>query len=171
MGRGAGVGQWSWYWTKPWRMERFSGHLFIRPSFHPSVCPSIHPPSGPYCQARAFGLTGLAFRLCWLGLRSGWLDLRFGWLGVRPCWLGLRPGWLGLRPCWIAWRGGGPTNRWTKEHLPILQDFIPYPGCCPKKNTVLWFILLVQPRKKTALENEPKIDFMHQIQQKVFSWS
>ena len=55
-------------------------------------------------------------------------------------WLALRPGWMGLRPAWLALgpsRGGtdgrtdGRTNGRT-ENLPILQDFVPYRGRCPK---------------------------------------
>ena len=59
--------------------------------------------------------------------------------GLRPGWLGLRPGWLGLRPGWMAQRGertyvrtDGRTDVRT-ENLPILQDFVPYRGHCPKK--------------------------------------
>ena len=61
---------------------------------------------------------------------AGWLGLRPGWLGLRPGWRGLRPGWLGLRPGWLAQRGG--TDERT-ENLPILQDFVPYRGRCPKR--------------------------------------
>ena len=43
---------------------------------------------------------------------------------------GLSPGWLGLRPIWMTQRGG--TNEQTYINLPILQDFVPYSGCCPK---------------------------------------
>ena len=54
---------------------------------------------------------------------------------VRLSWLaGPQPGWLGLRPGWLAQRGGrtdGRTNERT-ENLPILQDFVPYRGRCPK---------------------------------------
>merc|ERR1712212_562507 len=46
-----------------------------------------------------------------------------GWLGLRPGWLGLRSGRLGQM--------GGWTNGRT-ENLPILQDFVPYRGHCPK---------------------------------------
>ena len=56
-------------------------------------------------------------------------------LALRPDWLGLRPAWLALGPS----RGGHTyghtdvcTYGWT-ENLPILQDFVPYRGCCPKK--------------------------------------
>ena len=48
-------------------------------------------------------------------------------------WLGLRPGWLGLKPGWMAQRGGGRTNE-RMENLPILQDFVPYRGRCPKSS-------------------------------------
>ena len=49
---------------------------------------------------------------------------------------GFRPGWLGLRPGWMAQRGDVRTNERTNvrtENLPILQDFIPYRGRCPKR--------------------------------------
>ena len=138
--------------------------LTIRPSFHPSPFRAIQPSSSLWAD--------------WLGLQTllagpqVWLAGPQVWLAGCQALLAGPQAWLtGPQALLDSLEGGGPTNRWTKEHLPILQDFIPYPGCCPKKNTVLWFILLVQPRKKTALENEPKIDFMHQIQQKVFSWS
>ena len=66
--------------------------------------------------------------------------LRPGWLALRPAWLALRPDWLGLRPAWLALgpsRGGwtdGRTDRRT-ENLPILQDFVPYWGRCPKTDS------------------------------------
>ena len=74
-----------------------------------------------------------------VGWLAGWLGLRPGWLGLRPGWLGLRPGWLGLRPGWMAQRGGHTYIRTDEqtdkrmENLPILQDFVPYRGRCPKK--------------------------------------
>jgi len=62
--------------------------------------------------------------------------------GFRDGWLGLRPGWLSLRPGWIAQRGvvctyGRTKERMNKqtENLPILQDFVPYWGRCPKGKT------------------------------------
>ena len=52
---------------------------------------------------------------------------------------GFRHGWLGLRPGWMAQRGER-TDGWTdgrtdvrRENLPILQDFVPYRGRCPKR--------------------------------------
>ena len=50
--------------------------------------------------------------------------------GLRHGWLSLRPGWLGLKPGWMAQRGGC-KDEWM-ENLPILQDFVPYRGRCPK---------------------------------------
>ena len=112
---------------------------FVRSFVRPSV-----PPSGqawgpanqawaPVSQAQGPASHPWSLRL------AGWLGLRPGWLGLRPGWLGLRPGWLGLRPGWMAQRGDVRTNertnermyKWT-ENLPILQDFVPYRGRCPK---------------------------------------
>ena len=54
--------------------------------------------------------------------------------GFRPGWLGLRPGWLGLRLGWMAQRGERMDGQMNgTENLYILQDFVPYPGHCPKR--------------------------------------
>ena len=52
-------------------------------------------------------------------------------VGLRPGWVGLRAGWLGLRTGWMARKGGWTDGR--RENLPILQDFVPYRGRCPKR--------------------------------------
>jgi len=77
---------------------------------HPSIPPSIP----PLIQ----GLTG------WLALRLGWLALKFGWLSLGLCWLS-DPG--GTDVCTYV-----GTDKWT-ENIPILQDFFPYWGHCPKR--------------------------------------
>ena len=66
---------------------------------------------------------------------AGWSSGLAGWALGLAGWLGLRPGWLGLRPSWMFQRGeqmDKQTNEWM-ENLPILQDFVPYRGRCPKK--------------------------------------
>ena len=78
---------------------------------------------------------------------------RHGWLGLRPGWLGLRPGWLGLRPGWMAQRGGRTDVRTYErtENLPILQDFVPYRGRCPKKKKKNVFRLSVRPSVRPSV--------------------
>ena len=83
----------------------------------------------------------LAGSEAWLALKPDWRALRAGWQALRPAWLALRPDWLGLRLAWLALRpsrGGHTDGRKyvcmcvRMENLPILQDFVPYWGRCPK---------------------------------------
>jgi len=134
-----------------------------------SVCLSIPtsiPHSGP------FGLAGC-------------LGLRPGWLGPRPDWLDLSPGWLGLSPGWP--RGGdGRTNR-SMENLPILQNFVPYRGRCPKtgknlmtkfhnraeKNKPLinnFYMTYVRLRAVKLLTTEPSFWHFRKSISKSFAW-
>ena len=133
--------------------------LFVCPSIRPSVHLSIHPfpPLRAQEQARqALDPSSQASEPAKQAsepLRPGWLALRPACLALKPAWLALRPDWLGLRPAWLALgpsRGGwtdGRTYGWMygqTENLPILQDFIPYQGCCPAtaqlqpKNCIKW---------------------------------
>ena len=57
---------------------------------------------------------------------------------LMPAWLALRPDWLGLRPAWLALGPsmGGLTG--GQMNLPILQNFVPHRGRCPKMDMVYW---------------------------------
>ena len=67
--------------------------------------------------------------------------------GLRPSQLGLRPSQPGLKPE-VGWLGGTykRTNERT-ENLPILQDFVPYRGRCPKREGKVG-------KKKEAIEGK-----------------
>ena len=79
---------------------------------------------------------------CWEGLKLSWVSLKTSWEGLRASWEGLRASWEGpkasweaLRASWEAPGGDGRTDGRTNERtefLPILQDFVPYRGRCPK---------------------------------------
>ena len=89
--------------------------------FYSSIRPSVDLPVHP----------SILLMMGRLAPKSAWLALRPGWLGLRPAWQGLRPAWLAIGPPRGEW-----MDEWT-ENLPILQDFIPYRGRCPKTIRVL----------------------------------
>ena len=134
-------------------MGRFSFH----PSIHPSAPPLGHPASPEAQPARLEAQPDRS------GAKSarpqasdmGQSPVEWGIFPTSVCpyihpplraiQLVLRPSQPGLRPSQTAkpqarWpRGGdGRMDRRTKEHsenLPILQDFVPYRGRCPKKRS------------------------------------
>ena len=89
--------------------------------------------------------------------------------GFRPGWLGLRPGWLGLRPGWMAQRGewtDGQTDEQTDgqtENLPILQDFVPYRGRCPKNRQHRYRLIVPKSSGVISLKNRCHICHLHKI--------
>jgi hypothetical protein len=93
------------YGMKSCRKGRFSVHLSVCPSVHPSPLWAIQPvlrPSKP-------------------GLR----------LALR---LGLRPGWMGLRSGWMAPRGDKWGMKvWTNGKSPHFTELCPLSGPLPKK--------------------------------------
>ena len=135
------------------RMGRFTHFMYV----HTSVClspPLGHParpdaqpvrPEAQRARPEAQPGKGTADHLMPLGYLF-WLA---GWLGLRSGWLGLRPGWLGLRPGWMAQRGGQTDERTDEqtngqmENLPILQDFVPYRGRCPKRIRMICNVMTV----------------------------
>ena len=71
--------------------------------------------------------------LSWVSLRASWEGLRASWEGPKASWEGPKASWEALRASWEA-PGGGTDERTDErtEFLPILQDFVPYRGRCPK---------------------------------------
>ena len=62
---------------------------------------------------------------------TGWLGGLAGWLGGLASWL-CRSGWLALGLGWLLGGMDGCIDGQT-ENIPILQDFVPYPGRYPRE--------------------------------------
>ena len=73
--------------------------------------------------------------LSWVSLGASWEGLRASWEGPKASWEGPKASWEALRASWEAPGGDGRTNGRT-EFLPILQDFVPYRGRCPKSDAL-----------------------------------
>ena len=57
----------------------------------------------------------------------------------EKAWLALDQAWLVGPQAWLDGPEGGMDGQ-TKEcmeNLPILQDFVPYRGCCPKSQEII----------------------------------
>ena len=118
--------------TKSCRMGRFSVRTYIRTYVRPSVPPSraqeparqaLNPASQASEPARqASEPTRQAsepVRQATEPPRQASEPVSQASEALRPAWLALRSGWQGLRPAWLD--------------LPILQDFVPFWGRCPKE--------------------------------------
>ena len=70
--------------------------------------------------------------LSWVSLGASWEGPRASWEGPKASWEGPKASWEALRASWEAPGGDGRTDERT-EFLPILQDFVPYRGRCPKR--------------------------------------
>ena len=95
-----------------------SKHLLIRPYIYQFICPSFHP--SPFRTIQP-------------------VNQPMGWLAWHQVWLSGPQVWLAGPQAMLDGPEGGTdkqTNEQT-ENLPILQDFIPYPGCCPKTLVVI----------------------------------
>ena len=100
------------------RMGIFSVCWSVGPSVCLSVHPSVHLPIQPCLKPEAW----LAGPQIWL---AGWASDLASWASGLAAWASGLAGWPRGEGMYVHTDG-------HRENLPILQDFVPYRGCCPK---------------------------------------
>ena len=92
---------------------------------------------------------------------EAWLAGPEAWLAGPEAWLTGPQAWLAGPQAWLDGPEGGTYGRTygqtdvrtdvRTENLPILQDFVPYWGRCPKSEKICWFVGLSVKWQMAAL--------------------